>query len=1155
MYRSQQNICYSPTDIVRFWQSPFASWMDRFALEYPAQAPSRDTQDQLSESLSKRGQAHEDALFQSFKDNGLSVIRISGGSEESRRSATLEAMSSGVDVIAQAQLERGSLSGFADFLVKKSHQRGERDSDLGNWHYEVWDAKLAGSVKPSFILQLCSYADMLESMQGMLPSRVAVVLGNGSIEHHWLSDYFPFYQTLKRSFFEAQADFDPDSRPDPADSKDWANWSEHADKLIVESNHLLLVAGIKHSQIIKLNRAGIATLNDLAETPLTHVSDLSPLVFAKLKAQAAIQKSSEGLSIPRYEVIKPSANEKRGLALLPPHSPLDVFFDIEGFPLDQGGLEYLWGNTYFDENDRRQFKDFWAHDSAQEKQCFQDFIAWVYARWQEDPTMHIYHYASYEITACRKLMSRYGVCEHEVDQLLRNEVFVDLYKIVGSSLILGAKNYSIKSVELLYRGKRETEVANGGESIVVYEKWRERNAAGEEGDTWETSPILKEIRKYNIDDCDSTQELTQWLRDLQSKYTISYIGKTEVVEPEIPEEVTARTELRARLLARAEKEQSTDSQAASLTQTFAEALEFHRRENKPTFFRLFRRLDSSPEELIDDLDCLALCSRTNTPPFKPTDRARNLAYEYQFDIEQEYKGVSRQVYLWGEEDENGKSAKATYLSEHSRLEDRTIVLQSQEPPPDIVTLVPDEYVNPHPIPTAIEAMARLYDTNDPSIIRSAIYDFLTRSKPRITGHYGGAIAPSSDPVSKLKEITAAIKNLDSSYLAIQGPPGAGKSHTGKHVIAELLKTGAKVGIASNSHKAINNLLLGTARHCREQGISAYFMTSLDTEPDIKTLDITIAKSGQIAENLTTSCVVGATAWAFSREDLKERFDYLFIDEAGQVSVANLIAMSQCARNIVLLGDQMQLGQPTQAAHPGDSGLSVLDYFLKDSPTISEDMGVFLGTTYRMHPRVNEFISQHVYEGKLHSAQVTKNRTIKVPDQYSGPLDIEAGIRFVPVPHQGNTQASPEEVEMIQKLVAELLGRTLLTGKPEKPTRLVTWEDILFVAPYNHQASKLKAALGEQAKVGSVDKFQGQEAPIVFLSMASSDATESARGMEFLLDKNRLNVAISRAQSLAIIVGHPHLGHAQATRIEQLKLLSLYSAITDYIVKDENEGAI
>jgi len=1147
MYTTEQGIAFSPSDLLKFWQSPFASWMDRFALEYPAQAPSRDTQDQLSESLSKRGQVHEDALCQSFKDNGLSVIRISGGSEESRRSATLEAMSSGVDVIAQAQLERGSLSGYADFLVKKSHQPGERDSDLGNWHYEVWDAKLAGGVKPSFILQLCSYADMLESMQGMLPSRVAVVLGNGSIEHQWLSDYFPFYQTLKRSFFEAQADFDPDSRPDLADSKDWANWSEYADKLIAESNHLLLVAGIKRSQITKLNRAGIATLNDLAETPLTHVPDLSPLVFAKLKTQAAIQKSSKGLTIPLYEVIKPRADEMRGLAMLPPDSPLDVFFDIEGFPLDQGGLEYLWGNTYFDKQGARQFIDFWAHDPAQEKQCFQDFVAWVYARWQKDPTMHIYHYASYEITACRKLMSRYGVCEHEVDQLLRNEVFVDLYKVVGGSLILGAKNYSIKSVELLYRGKRETVVANGGESIVVYEKWRELNAAGEQGGSWETSSILTEIRNYNKDDCDSTQELTKWLRDLQSKHAISYIGKTEVVEPEIPEEITARTQLRARLLARAEKEQSTDSQAASLTQTFAEALEFHRRENKPTFFRLFRRLDSSPEELIDDLDCLALCSRTNTPPFKPTDRARNLAYEYQFDIEQEYKGVSRQVYLWGEEDENGKIPKATFLGEHSRLDEGIVVLQSKEPPSDIITLIPDEYVNPQPIPAAIEALARLYETGDPKINRSAIYDFLTRSKPRITGLTGGAIAPSSDPVSKLKEITAAIKNLDSSYLAIQGPPGAGKSHTGKHVIAELLKTGANVGITSNSHKAINNLLLSTAKHCREQGISAYFMTSLDTEPDIKTLDITIAKSGQIAENLTTSCVVGATAWAFSREDLSEQFDYLFIDEAGQVSVANLIAMSRCTRNIVLLGDQMQLGQPTQAEHPGDSGLSVLDYFLKDSPTIPEDMGVFLGTTHRMHSKINEFISQHIYEGRLHSAPLTNGRTIEVPDEYSGPLNIEAGIRFIPVLHQGNTQASQEEVEVIKKLVAELLGRNLLTGNPDKPIRPVTWEDILFVAPFNHQVGKLKAALGERAKVGSVDKFQGQEAPIVFLSMASSDATESARGMEFLLDKNRLNVAISRAQSLAIIVGHPHLGHAQATRREQLKLLSLYNAITNYIV--------
>jgi predicted RecB family nuclease len=1147
MYRFQHDIRYSPTDIVRFWQSPFASWMDRFALGHSAQAPSRNTQDKLTESLSKRGLAHEKTIDQSFVDRGMSIARISEEPEDSRRSATLEAMSAGVDVIVQARVERGPFVGFADFLVKEPHKTGQPDSNLGNWHYEVWDTKLAGSVKPSFIIQLCCYADMLESMQGMLPSRITVALGNGDIEQLSLSDYYSYYKMLKNAFLNTQADFDPYARLDPAESKDWLNWNDYAEKLITESDHLLLVAGITRSQIKKLNQAGINTLSSLAETTLSNVPDLNPMILAKLRAQAGIQKRSEGLDIPLYEVIKPKPPEKRGLALLPPHSSLDVFFDIEGFPLDQGGLEYLWGNTYFDEQGTPQFIDFWAHDPAQEKQCFQDFIAWVYARWQKDPTMHIYHYASYEITACRKLMSRYGVCEHEVDQLLRNEVFVDLYKVVGGSLILGAKNYSIKSVELLYRGKRDTEVTNGGESIVVYEDWRTRNAAGEQGDTWETSSILNEIRKYNIDDCDSTQELTKWLRDLQSKHAISYSGKTEVVEPEIPEEVTARTQLRARLLARAETEQATDTHIASLTQTFAEALEFHRRENKPTFFRLYQRLGSSPEELIGNLDCLALCRRTGTSAFKPSKRARNLAYEYQFDIEQEYKGVSRQVYLWGEEDENGRNPKATYLSEHSRLDEGIIVLQSKEPPPDIVTLIPDEHVNPQPIPAAIEAMARLYETDDPRITRSAIYDFLTRSKPRIHGHTGGAIAPSSDSVIKLEEITAAIKNLDSSYLAIQGPPGAGKSHTGKHVIAELLKTGAKVGITSNSHKAINNLLLGTAKHCREQGISANFMTSQDTEPDLEALGVAIVNSGQIAENLVRSCVVGATAWAFSREDLSKQFDYLFIDEAGQVSVANLIAMSRCTRNIVLLGDQMQLGQPTQAAHPGDSGLSVLDYFLKDSPTIPEDMGVFLGTTYRMHSRVNEFISKHVYEGKLHSDPMTDNRIIKVPENYSGPLNIEAGIRFIPVVHEGNTQASTEEVVVIVRLVAELLGRTLVTNEPDKPSRPITWEDILFVAPFNHQVGKLKAALGDRAKVGSVDKFQGQEAPIVFLSMASSDATESARGMDFLLDKNRLNVAISRAQSLAIVVGHPHLGHAQATQIEQLKLLSLYNAITDYIV--------
>jgi uncharacterized protein len=239
---------------------------------------------------------------------------------------------------------------------------------------------------------------------------------------------------------------------------------------------------------------------------------------------------------------------------------------------------------------------------------------------------------------------------------------------------------------------------------------------------------------------------------------------------------------------------------------------------------------------------------------------------------------------------------------------------------------------------------------------------------------------------------------------------------------------------------------------------------------------------------------------------------------------------------------MQLGQPSQGIHPGESGLSVLDYLLSKTATIPADMGVFLGTTYRMHSRVNQFISDHIYEGKLASHPGNDIRVIDVPEDYQGPLDINAGVLFIPVAHEGNSQASDEEVEEIRQLADALIGRTFHTGLNDSRVRAIGWDDILFVAPYNHQVSKLRTALGEQAKIGSVDKFQGQEAPVVILSMCASDASESPRGMDFLLDKNRLNVAISRAQSLAIVVGNPSLSQTQVNRVDQLKLVNLFSRL-------------
>lgn len=269
-------------------------------------------------------------------------------------------------------------------------------------------------------------------------------------------------------------------------------------------------------------------------------------------------------------------------------------------------------------------------------------------------------------------------------------------------------------------------------------------------------------------------------------------------------------------------------------------------------------------------------------------------------------------------------------------------------------------------------------------------------------------------------------------------------------------------------------------YCQKEGIKGYFACTRNTDDALTTFGVSILDNKAIAEQIQPSCVIGTTAWGFARDDLEAAFDYLFIDEAGQVSLANLIAMSQATKNIILMGDQMQLGQPSQGSHPEESGLSILDYLLHTTPTIPEDMGVFLGTTYRMHPAVNHFISEAIYEGKLGVADKNDRQCIKVPHGYKGVLNREAGIITVPVIHEGNTQASDEEVEQIVLLAQELIGR-IFTDKDEVE-RPLGWDDMLFVAPYNHQVNKLKAALGKQAKVGSVDKFQGQEAPVVFLSM-------------------------------------------------------------------------
>ena len=288
-------------------------------------------------------------------------------------------------------------------------------------------------------------------------------------------------------------------------------------------------------------------------------------------------------------------------------------------------------------------------------------------------------------------------------------------------------------------------------------------------------------------------------------------------------------------------------------------------------------------------------------------------------------------------------------------------------------------------------------------------------------------------------------------------------------------------------------------------------------------------------------VVGGTAWLFSRPELAGKFDYLFVDEAGQFCLANAVGVGLAAKNLVLVGDQMQLAQPVLGTHPGESGQSALNYLLAGHATIPPEMGIFLGQTWRLHPDICRFISEAVYDGRLHSHSSTASYRIT---NNGGLVSKPAGILFIPVTHEGNSQCCDEETEVIEQLVQELLSCHVYEKNDGRPRKL-TLDDILLVAPFNMQVRMLKKKLGPTAKIGSVDKFQGQEAHVVIVSMCSSTLEDSPRGAEFLLDPNRLNVAVSRAKTLAIVVGNPNLVAARCGSVREMELANLFCWLVEY----------
>lgn len=1149
-YYSDQLI-FSPSDLVVFLESEFASWMDRWRIESAKNnegmanklslplgvgqeglACKPDEQDAESRLIASMGMSHESTFLQKLLEKGHGVEDIQKVVTERQLDATIEAMRSGTGFVYQGRLKLGRFEGLADFLV-----RLPGDSLLGEYHYEVLDTKLARSVKPYFIIQLCSYSEMLEPIQARLPTNFSVVLGNGEKVTIVVQKFLFYFRSLQRSFLSFHDSFAANGFPHPGLTNCHGRWSTFATGFLEATDHLSQVANITRTQIKKLEAVGIVTMTELSKATETNVPRLVQPVFERLKIQARLQLQSRGKEMPLYEFGPIDINNpRRGLSLLPPPSASDVYFDIEGFPLVADGLEYLLGAVCL-ENGCPRFFDWWSHDQQQERQAFQEFVDWLYRRWKANPSMHVYHYASYEVSAMRRLMGKHATRESEVDDLLRNHVFVDLFTVVRQGLIIGTPGYSLKDIECLYMDQRGGEVTTAGGSVVAYHAWIE---SGQSGD-WQTSPLLKEIRDYNQIDCESTWKLAEWLRCLQAEKRVKFVLPPPPKEPNTSEGEHPSTFLAEALIQEVYGGRIADPERKRVQELLSHLLEFHWREAKPVFWRMFARHEMTELELVHDFDCLGGLDRTTTPPRRVK---QSKSYEYKFDSDQNTKLHEESECFFAHD------LAVSTIIEKLNLEQGLVEIRlgpTKAKPPKRLSLIPSEYVRADIIAQAVLRYVEAWSQG--TTISQAVDHLLHRLPPVLNGHIGGRIIPANADL--LTATVDVVRRMRDTVLCIQGPPGTGKTYTAAEAILRLLQDGRRIGVTANSHKVILNIL--RAVHGAMQRAGTVFrlvkVGPSEDDPLIASGVIANVESKDASDTLGHGPVLmGGTAWLFSRPDLQGKFDYLFIDEAGQFSLANTVAVGLSTRNLVLVGDQMQLAQPLLGSHPGDSGKSALNYLLDGRATIPPEIGILLDQTWRMHPDICGFISAAFYEGRLRSHPQTASQQIEPNGTL---LSKNAGIQFVPVTHEANAQASEEEAEVIGRIVAELHQSRVHDAGAEQP-RAITADDILVIAPFNMQVRLLKRRLGGQIRVGSIDKFQGQEAHVVIISMCSSTLEDSPRGAEFLLEPNRLNVAVSRAKSLAIVIANPNLISARCRTIKEMELANLFCWLVDYSQKDMSD---
>lgn len=1105
--------------------------------------------DEMLDRLAKLGDRHEqDFLAQLQQKYGAESVLHAQNFETKD---ILAAVAQRVPVLFQVPVTLGDLVGRADFVILQT-----------DGSYAVYDTKLARSAQSSAVLQIAAYARALEVI-GVPVSRTGfLVLGSGEVTRHAVADVIPVLELIQAKHAELLGRLRADSPvtwgPVARGGSGLGSCGRCGDceAELAPARDVLLVMGTTTGHRAKLNEAGVYTVEELAQldTPSTLAATagktgLRESLLGSLAAQAQLFLAGEAGDPEGPGEFRVIDTAPFGLLRAP--DPADIFFDFEGDPLyvekgsAQWGLEYLfgWCTRDHEADGRPAFHALWAHDRVAERAAFEQFVDYVLARFTAAPGMHVYHYAPYETTALKRLANEYGTREDELDHLLRSGVFVDLYAVVRGGLRTSGRSLSIKKLEPFYidaLGAARAGVTNAADSITAY---ADAIAVRDLGDLEEFDRRLALIADYNRYDCESTLHLYNWLSEIATAngVQIQAAPPTLEVEVEVAEPGPVHMALRDFMDLAAHHHEWDDSQAIVARMAWA-ALDYYRREAKQFWWDHFARL----QDPVDDW--------TGSEIFRPVRAevtgdwekqgrertpSRILRFEGQLEPGNKLRPGSSVMAVYDAPAPDGLKESATAQRKYNTAAvtiteiepihgtDRVTLLVKEKLPTGIpefddlpIGLTPPTPISTKPIELRLEEFGAeiagqvqgKQSVTEVAYNESARINLLGRA---------GAVFDVSDPAAEhdwVGRVIGALKSQDHAVVSVQGPPGAGKTYVASHVIADLVRAGWRIAVVAQSHAVVDNVLSAVVKNggLAPEQIGKRPGSGQPVPEGMS--DLTGPKAQVFYEGTNGGCVVGGTAWALCADNFQppNGFDLVVIDEAGQFALAAALAVSHASDRILLLGDPQQLPQVSQGTHPEPVSDSVLGWMVGSDATIAPERGFFLDQTWRMHPDLTVVVSELSYAGKLHAVPKTSGRKVAT---------LAPGLHARELDHTGNVATSHQEADEVEAIIRDLVGQQwqLEEGTPARPLEP---EDFIVVAPYNAQVHLIRDQLDRagftETRVGTVDKFQGQEAPIALVSLATSSAEEAPRGLEFVRNRNRLNVSISRGQHSAFLIYSRHL---------------------------------